>query len=173
MSNINDESPEYQILSIKDFAPVVKTRVGELLRTLFKQKDWAKTTKEFKDQCGKLIDTVKDWKQSSARAGATQALTLVKTYYPIIKLEKLAKGRPATKQDGTTYTAAEYKEVVKLMRPFATIIAGFADLDSYHHAYGIDGKARGNSHSTPNTSNPETKVTSSATAQASDRKSVV
>ena len=81
-------------------------RVGELLRTLFKQKDWAKTTKEFKDQCGKLIDTVKDWKQFSARAGATQALALAKTYYPIIKLEKLAKGRLATKQDGTTYTAA-------------------------------------------------------------------
>ena len=100
--------------------------------------DWAKTTKEFKDQCGKLIGTVKNWKQSSARAGATQALALAKTYYPIIKLEKLAKGRLAKKQDGTTYIAAEYKVVVKSMRPFTTIIAGFVDLDSYHHAYDME-----------------------------------
>ena len=90
------------------------------------------------------------------------------------------KGRPATKQDGTTYTAAEYKEVVKSMHPFGMIIAGFADVDRYHHAYGMDGKAlgttakgetsRGNSHSTPNTSDPETKVTSSATAQDSEKR---
>ena len=169
VTNLNSRTPEEQLLDINNFAPFVKRCLSELLQVIVPRTKPATDIGTFKEQCTNLKTHINDWKMSSARAGACNALTLAKSYYPIVDFESIAKGRPKKKPDGTAFSSEEYKEISKVARPFATRIANFADVSIFHRAYATDGKPIGMTsggtieRSTPSSS----KLTTAATGKAS------
>ena len=80
-----------------------------------------------------------DWKESSARSGATHVLALAKTYDPSFDAAKVAQGRPPKKTDGTVLTPSEYAATWKSMRGHATKLVDGVDLATFLGKYHPDG----------------------------------
>ena len=79
LTNLNSRSPEEQLLDINNFAPFVKRCLSELLQVIVPRTKPATDIGTFKEQCTNLKTHINDWKMSSARAGACNALALAKS----------------------------------------------------------------------------------------------
>ena len=66
---------------------------------------------------------IEELKRASARAGALTALSRAKAYQADLDPEDLANGCPSVKEDGTPFSADDFADIVRSMRPLATWLA--------------------------------------------------
>ena len=78
---------------------------------------------------------IEELKRASARAGALTALSRAKAWQANLDPEDLANGCPSVKEDGTPFSADDFAEIVRSMRPLATRLAEETKLSQYQAAY--------------------------------------
>lgn len=89
----------------------------------------------FLEELSKVPSWIEEYKRSSCRKGAMQALTICKSYYPGMEPERLAEGFPELKADGTKFAKDDYVQAIKEIRLYATVIADEVKLGSLEPGY--------------------------------------
>jgi hypothetical protein len=79
---------------------------------------------------------VVDWKQSSARGGASTALTLAKAHYPELDLDLITSGIPESGEDGVPVDEAAIRQSVL---GYDQLCALGTQLNVYYEAYDLPG----------------------------------
>ena len=92
------------------------------------------------------FSTVPAWvkleKRSACRLGVMRGLELSKSYHPDMNPELLVDGFPELKADGSKFSKADYINIVKETRIFATKIADGIDLSNFEPGYDERNKRR-------------------------------
>ena len=83
---------------------------------------------------------IEELKQASARASALTVLSRAKAWQADLDPEDLANGCPSVKEDGTPFSADDFADIVRSMRPLATRLAEETKLSQYQAAYDADNK---------------------------------
>ena len=83
---------------------------------------------------------IEELKRSAARAGAITALSRAKAWQADLDPEDLANGRPSVKEDGYPFSADDFAEIAREMRPLASKLAGDTDLSHYQAVYDAENK---------------------------------
>ena len=83
---------------------------------------------------------IEELKWASARAGTLTALSRAKVWQADLDPENLANGSPSVKEDGSPFSADDFADIVRSMRPLATRLAKETNLSQYQAAYDADNK---------------------------------
>lgn len=78
--------------------------------------------KIFKSKLAQATDYVKEWKMSSACAGASLTLTLAKSHYPQLNIDAISSGKLEKNQDDMEFTKEDYEAIQKSVHCHATRI---------------------------------------------------
>ena len=87
-----------------------------------------------------LRQRIEELNQTSARAGALTSLSRAKAWQSDLELEDLANGCPSVKEDGSPFSADDFVDIARAMRPLATRLAEETNLSQYQVAYDADNK---------------------------------
>ena len=74
------------------------------------------------------------------RAGALTALSRAKAWQADLDPEDLANGYPSVKEDGSAFSADDFAEIARAMRPLASKLADETSLSAYQASYDADNK---------------------------------
>jgi hypothetical protein len=96
--------------------------------------------KETLEKLSVLPQRIEELKRASARAGALTALSRAKAWQADLDPEDLANGCPSVKEDGSPFSADDFAEIARAMRPLATRLAEETNLSQYQAAYDADNK---------------------------------
>lgn len=87
-----------------------------------------------------LPKRIDDLKRGATRAGALTALSRAKAWQADLDLEDLANGCPSVKEDGSAFSADDFAEIARAMRPLSSKLADETSLSTYQAAYDADNK---------------------------------
>lgn len=87
-----------------------------------------------------LPQRVNDLKRAYARAGALTALSRAKAWQVDLDPEDLANGSPSVKEDGSSFSADEFAEIARAMRPLVSKLTEETNLSQYQVAYDAENK---------------------------------
>ena len=87
-----------------------------------------------------LPQRIDDLKRAYARAGALTALSRSKAWQADLDPKDLANGCPSVKEDGSPFSADDFAEIARAMRPLASKLAEETDLYQYQAAYDAENK---------------------------------
>jgi hypothetical protein len=96
--------------------------------------------KETLEKLSVLPQRIGELKRASARAGALTALSQAKAWQAYLDPEDLANGCPSAKEDGSPFSADDFAEIARAMRPLATQLAEETNLSQDQAAYDADNK---------------------------------
>ena len=71
---------------------------------------------------------IKDWKESSCRAGARTALSMVMAHYPGVEIREVTESVPDLDEEGRKI---DHNAIWRDVGGFASRVAGIANIDSY------------------------------------------
>lgn len=91
-------------------------------------------------QLSVLPKRIVDLKRGAARVGALTALSREKAWQANLDPEDLANGCPTVKEDGSAFSADDFAEIARAMRPLASKLADETSLSTYQAAYDADNK---------------------------------
>ena len=94
-------------------------------------------------QLSVLPKRIEDLKRGAARAGALTALSRAKAWQADLDPEDLANGCPSVKEDGSNFSAEDFAEIARAMRPLESKLADETSLSIYQAAYDADNKKIG------------------------------
>lgn len=96
--------------------------------------------KETLEKLSVLPQRIDNLKRASARAGALTALSREKAWHADLDPEDLANSCPSVKEDGSTFSADDFAEIARAMRPLASKLAEETNLSQYQAAYDAENK---------------------------------
>src|SRR3989337_2393822 len=96
--------------------------------------------KETLEKLSVLPQRIEELKRASAGAGALTALSRAKAWQADLDPEDLANGCPSVKEDGSDFSADNFAEIARAMRPLARKLADETSLSTYQAAYDADNK---------------------------------
>jgi hypothetical protein len=88
----------------------------------------------------KLPRYMTHWRLSSARAGISRALSLVKAHHPDIDIKTITSGIPERKDDGSEFSKDDFRVISESLRGITTWLAGSLRLEKFFNAYDMEGK---------------------------------